>query len=57
MSPYLFILAIVGLNLLIHNDISLKDIVGIKVEGTIVISHVFYVDDVLLFGQHSVAEW
>ena len=57
MSPYLFILAIMGLNLLIHNDISLKDIVGIKVEGTVVISHLFYIDDVLLFGQCSVAEW
>ena len=57
MSPYLFILAIVGLNLLIHNDISLKDIVGIKVEGTVVISRLFYVDDVLVFRQRSVVEW
>ena len=56
MSPYLFILAIVGLNLLIHNDISLNDIVGIKVEGAVVISHLFYIDDVLLFGQRSIAE-
>ena len=56
-SPYLFILVIVGLNLLIHNGIALKDIVGLKVAGTVVISHLFYVDDVLLFGQCSIMEW
>ena len=56
-SPYLFILAIVGLNLLIHNGIALNDIVGVKVAGIVIISHLFYVDDVLVFGHGSVMEW
>ena len=57
MYPYLFILANEGLILLIHNAIALKDIARIKVAGTMVISHLFYVDDVILFGQGSVMEW
>ena len=55
--PYLFILANEGLILLIHNAIALKDIARIKVARTMVIGHLFYVDDVLLFGQGSVTEW
>ena len=57
MYPYLFILANEGLILLIHNAIALKDIARIKVARTTVISRLFYVDDVLLFGQGSVVEW
>ena len=49
--PYLFILAIEGLILLIHNAIALKDIARIKVAGTMVISHLFYVDDVLFLDR------
>ena len=57
LSPYLFLLIIEGMSLLINQAKRDRKIVGIKVVGSIFISHTFFVDDVLLFGDGSLLEW
>ena len=55
--PYLFLLIIEGMSLLINHAKKDKKILGIKVAASIYISHIFFVDDVLLFGDGSLLEW
>ena len=57
LSPYLFLLIIEGMSLLINQAKKDKKIMGIKVAASIYISHIFFVDDVLLFGDGSLLEW
>lgn len=57
LSPYLFILAIEGLSLLIKNAQSLGLISGIKVTPTHDLTHLLFVDDILLFGIGTLSEW
>lgn len=57
LSPHLFLLIIEGLSLLINQAKRDKKILGIKVAGSIFISHIFFVDDVILFGDSSLLEW
>lgn len=57
LSPYLFLLIIEGLSLLIARAKKDKRIKGLKVIGSLIITHILFVDDVLLFGDGSLLEW
>ena len=57
LSPYLFMLIIEGLSLLPNQAKKDKRIKGVKVSGTIHITHTLFVDDVIIFGSGSVVEW
>lgn len=57
LSPYLFILAIEGLSSLIKEARINGKIKGIKVARALNITHLLFVDDVLLFGKGEVIEW
>ena len=56
LSPYLFILAIEGLILLLRNFKASKGIDGVNFSGIVNLTHLIFVDDVLLFGKGSVEE-
>lgn len=56
-SPYLFILAMEGFSQLIHKARRQGFLSGIHVARSLFITHLFFVDDVLLFGRGSRAEW
>ena len=55
--PYLFLLIIEGLSLLIAREKKEKRIKGLKVTGSLTLTHIFFVDDVLLFGDGRLLEW
>ena len=50
LSPLLFLLVIEGIGLLIKDAQRKGKIKGIKVSSLIVVSHLLFVDDVVLFG-------
>ena len=57
LSPLLFILVIEGLNLLL-NDARLKGrIRGIQISANVTLTHLLFVDDVILFGFVTIDEW
>ena len=57
LSPLIFILVIEGLSLLIadakHNGL----IKGIKISNDLTITHLLFVDDVILFGMGTFEDW
>ena len=57
LSLYIFILDIEGLSLLSRNAKESKTIAVVCFAGTINLTHLIFVDDVLLFGNGSVEEW
>ena len=57
LSPYLFLLIIEGLSLLISQAKEDKNIKGLKVTGSISLTHVLFVDDDLLFGDGTLLDW
>ena len=56
-SPYLFLLIIEGLSLLIAHAKNDRKIIGLKVTGSIYLTHISFVDNVILFGDGSLLEW
>ena len=57
LSPLLFLLMVEGLSLLIHNEKRMGRIKGIRLSSILSITHILFVDDVVLFGHGSCAEW
>lgn len=57
LSPLLFLLVIEGLSRLINEAKKKMKIKGIKISSSLFIMHLLFVDDVLIFGVGSVAEW
>ena len=57
MSPLLFLLIVEGLNILINNTNMDNRIEGIKIAKFIKVTHLLFVDDVVLFGKSTLAEW
>ena len=53
LSPLLFILVIEGLSLLIAEAIRAGKLKGIKISSQLFLTHLLFVDDVLLFGMGS----
>ena len=53
----LFILVIEGLSLLIEEEKKQGKIKGIKISACLSLTHLLFVDDVILFGFGSVEEW
>ena len=51
LSPYLFLLIIEGLNLLLDEAKSTKKIKGIKIIGYLFLTHILFVDDVLILAM------
>ena len=57
LSPLLFILVIEGLSLLISNAREHGLIRGIKVSFSLTLTHLLFVDDVILLGTSTLPEW
>ena len=57
LSPLLFILVIEGLSCLIEDAKQNGKIKGIKVSSKLSLTHLLFVDDVILFGLGSLEEW
>ena len=57
LSPLLFILIIESLSLLISNAHQRGAITGFKVSPSLNLTHLLFVDDVILFGLGTVEEW
>ena len=57
MSPLLFILVIEGLSLLIADAKRNGLIKGIKISDHLAITHLLFVDDVILFGMGTFEDW
>ena len=57
LSPLLFILIIESLSMLIHDAQQRGVITGVKITSSLFLTHLLFVDDVLLFGEATVDEW
>lgn len=57
LSPLLFLLVIEGLSQLVLQAKSIGNVKGIKVSDHHYITHMLFVDDVLLFGIGHIDEW
>ena len=57
LSPLLFILVIEGLSLLISNARENGLIRGIKISSALALTHLLFVDDVILLGTGTLHEW
>ena len=57
LSPLLFILVIEGLSLLIEDAKRNGKIKGIKISSHLFLTHLLFVDDVILFGLGTYEEW
>ena len=57
MSPLIFILVIEGLSLLIKDAQNNGKIMGIRISSHLSLTHLIFVDDVILFGSGTVEEW
>ena len=55
--PYLFILAIEGLSLLIHHAKLQNKFYGIMVPRGLFVTHLLFVDDLVIIGGGSQEEW
>ena len=56
-SPLLFILVIEGLSLLIADARDHGLIKGIKITSSLALTHLLFVDDVILLGSGTLSEW
>ena len=57
LSPLLFILVIEGLSLLINDAKRCGRIKGIKISASLTLTHLLFVDDVVLFGLGTFEDW
>ena len=57
LSPLLFLLVIEGLSRLIIKAKAEGNINGIKISGNLSICHLLFVNDIMIFGSSSIAEW
>ena len=57
LSPLLFILVIEGLSLLIEDAKQNGVIKGIQISATLSLTHLLFVDDVILFGMGTYEDW
>ena len=57
LSPLLFILIIEGLSLLIVDAREHGLIKGIKISSSLALTHILFVDDVILLGMGTLTEW
>ena len=57
LSPLLFILVIEGLSLVIREARSSGLIRGIKISPSLTLSHLLFVDDVILMGSGTLLDW
>ena len=57
LSPLLFILVIEGLSLLIADARNNGLIRGIQISSTLALTHLLFVDDVIVMGHGSLREW
>ena len=57
LSPYLFLLIIEGLSRMLALAKETNKIKGIKVTGSIFLTHTLFVDGVLIFGDGKELEW
>lgn len=57
LSPFIFLLAIEGLSRCINKEKSEGKIKGINISTSLYITHLLFVDDVLIFGCGSFDEW
>ena len=57
LSPLLFILVIEGLSLLIEDARNHGYVKGIKISKDLSLTHLLFVDDVILFGAGTYEEW
>ena len=57
LSPLLFILIIEILSVLIQNAQQRGVITGVKVTSSLYLTHLLFVDDVILFGEETIVEW
>ena len=57
LSPLLFILVIEGLSLMIFDAIEHGLIRGIKISPSLALTHLLFVDDVILLGTGTLLEW
>ena len=57
LSPLLFILIIEGLSLLIADAREHGLIKGIKISSSLALTHLLFVDDVILLGMGTLTEW
>jgi hypothetical protein len=55
-SPYLFLLVTEGLSQALHQARSQGIINGVKIVGHLTISHLLFIDDILLFGLGTIWE-
>jgi hypothetical protein len=57
LSPLLFLLIIEGLSRDIQEQVRAKKIEGIPMARGLYITHLMFVDDIILFGNDSFGEW
>ena len=57
LSPLLFILVIEGLSFLINDAQNNGKIRGIKISSQLSLTHLIFVDDVIMFGTGTFEEW
>ena len=56
MSPLIFILVIEGISLLIKDALNNGKIKGIKISSQLSLTHLLFVDDVIMFGTDTFEE-
>ena len=57
LSPHIFILVIEGLSLLLEDARKHGKVKGIKISKDLSLTHLLFVDDVILFGMGTTEEW
>jgi len=57
LSPLLVLLIIEGSRRAIHEQVGVKNIEGIPVARGLFITHLMFVDDVIMFGNGNLDEW
>ncbi|GJT89436.1 RNA-directed DNA polymerase, eukaryota [Tanacetum coccineum] len=57
LSPFLFILVMESLHLLLNNILSAGLFKGIRINGSLTLSHLFYADDVVFIGKWDKANF
>ena len=57
LSPLIFLLVIKGLSRMINKSNSSGEIKGIKISSNLSITHLMFLDDIMIVGSGSLAEW